>query len=87
MILYASKRNSPKKAMARVSHLSLRYETHASNQKWRLYHSFLDGVTLSGGRKCSQVRFYFRRFLVELTSVLNSLSEERGRSLGLPSER
>ena len=87
MILYASKRNSPKKAMARFSHLSLRYETHASNQKWHLYHLFLGGVTPSGGGKCSQVRFYFRRFLVELTSVLNSLSEERGRSFGLPSER
>ena len=87
MILYASKRNSPKKAMARFSHLSLRYETHASNQKWRLYHLFLGGVTPSGGGKCSQVRFYFRCFLVELTSVLNSLSEERGRSFGLPSER
>ena len=71
------------RAMARVNHFSLRNVPHASNQKWRLYHSFLGGVTLSWGGKCSQVRFYFRRFLVELTSVLNSSSEERGWSLGL----
>ena len=62
-------------------------QSHASNQKMALV-SFISRRrdSLTGGES-SQVRFYFRRFLVELTSVLNSLSEGRGRSLGLPSER
>ena len=62
-------------------------QSHASSQKMALV-SFIsrrrDSLREGEG---SQVRFYFRRFLVELTSVLNSLSEERGRSPGLPSER
>ena len=62
-------------------------QSHASNQKMALV-SFISRWRDSlRGEKSSQVRFYFRRFLVELTSVLNSLSEERERSLGLPSER
>ena len=62
-------------------------QSHASNQKMALV-SFISRWRDSlRGEKSSQVLFYFRRFLVELTSVLNSLSEERERSLGLPSER
>ena len=62
-------------------------QSHASSQKMALV-SFISRRRDSlRGEESSQVRFYFRRFLVELTSVLNSLSEERGRSLGLPSER
>ena len=62
-------------------------QSRASSQKMALV-SFISRWRDSlRGEESSQVRFYFRRFLVELTSVLNSLSEERGRSLGLPSER
>ena len=62
-------------------------QSHAPNQKMALV-SFISRWRDSlRGEGSSQVRFYFRRFLVELTSVLNSLSEERERSLGLPSER
>ena len=62
-------------------------QSHASNQKMALVSFISRRHDSLRGEEGSQVRFYFRRFLVELTSVLNSLSEERGRSLGLPSER
>ena len=62
-------------------------QSHASNQKMALVSFISRWCDSLRGEESSQVRFYFRCFLVELTSVLNSLSEERGRSLGLPSER
>ena len=62
-------------------------QSQASNQKMALVSFISRWCDSLRGEESSQVRFYFRRFLVELTSVLNSLSEERERSLGLPSER
>ena len=62
-------------------------QSHASDQKMGLVSFISRWCDSLRGEESSQVRFYFRRFLVELTSVLNSLSEERERSFGLPSER
>ena len=62
-------------------------QSHASNQKVALVSFISRWCDSLRGEESSHVRFYFRRFLVELTSVLNSLSEEREQSLGLPSER